>query len=57
MLVKKKKTYAGSCCYLKVEHSYESFCKLKWPKVKRQLLFLAKVRIFEFLPVSENRYS
>lgn len=39
--------------YLKVEHCIETFCELKWPKVKKQLPF-CKSR--NPLWISENRY-
>lgn len=43
---------------LQKQSSYESFRKLKWCKVQKQLPFLLQVRIpFGFLSVNENRYK
>lgn len=33
--------------YLKIEHSYETFCKLKWRKVKKQLPLIYMKKKFE----------
>lgn len=39
-LKKKKKDNIGFPCYLKIERSYENFCKLKWHEAKSYLPLL-----------------